>query len=172
MCGSSKVQPPLHHAVGRVYLVCMYRHHLRSAGPLLHNNAGKNRFACYRLAILHNSKKERQGENYRQGRTQGCQPDKKWPLENNGGDEGGSSIAGQDGPEKQNSCQIVVVRQLVVVAHPPIEGHDDQRQCQLVHNAGPQEGDVPEVLGGTPLRNPPIYTFASKRYRVREFKFK
>ena len=81
-------------------------------------------------------------------------PDKQGPLEDDCGDEGSSSIAWQNGPEKQDSCQVVVVGQLVVVAHPPVKRHDDQRQSQLVNNTWSQERDVPEVFCRAPLHNP------------------
>ena len=78
-------------------------------------------------------------------------PDKQGPLKNDGGDEGSSSIAWQNGPEEEDSCQIVVVGQLVVVAHPPVQRHDDQRQGQLIDNTRSEKGDVSEILCGTPL---------------------
>ena len=84
-------------------------------------------------------------------------PDKEGPLEDNCRNEGGSSISRKDGPQEQHSCQIVVVGQLVVVANPPVQRHDDEGQRQLVHNARPQKGDIPEVLGGTPLYNRPTH---------------
>ena len=73
-------------------------------------------------------------------------PDKQGPLKNDGGDEGSSSIAWQNGPEEEDSCQIVVVGQLVVVAHPPVQRHDDQRQGQLIDNTRSEKGDVSEIL--------------------------
>ncbi len=40
----------------------------------------------------------------------------------------------------------------MVVAHLPVQRHDDQGQNQLVHNARAQECHVPEVLRRAPLR--------------------
>lgn len=80
-------------------------------------------------------------------------PDEERSLKDNGGNEGGGSIAGQDGPQEQHSSQVVVVGQLVVVANLPVQGHDDEGQHQLIHDARAQKCHIPEVLGCTPLYN-------------------
>lgn len=101
----------------------------------------------------------------------GGTPDKEGSLEDDGGDESGGSIAGQDGPQEEHSGQVVIVGQLVVLAHPPVQRHDDERQHQLVDDARPQEGHVPEVLCRAPLQQPAYPHLSHASLSAQKFPF-
>ena len=49
--------------------------------------------------------------------TLGASPHKQGPLQHDGRDEGSSSVGGQNGPQEQHRCQVVVVGQGMVQAH-------------------------------------------------------